>query len=129
MTNLETNKFLPVDVNTVTASVSGSLECLRGIWLKAKELLNSQNSMSPAPGQPYEARTVLSCSGKRPHLVLLCKGGRFKCDSDCHNFKSLCICSHSAAIAECNNFLKEFLAYFRKAKKKKLHCCFIAWGS
>ena len=61
---------------------------------------------------------VLSRSGKRPHLILPCKGGRFKCDSDCLNFKSLGICSHSVAVAECNNLLTEFLAHFQKAKKK-----------
>ena len=116
--DLEASKHIPVDVNTVAASVSVPLECLKGIWQKAEELLNSQHGMSPTPGQPEEARMVLSCSDKRPHLVLPCKGGRFKCDSDCLNFKSLGICSHSVAIAECNNLLTEFLAHFQKAKEK-----------
>ena len=103
VTNFEANKRLSVDVNTVAASVSVPLECLKGIWQKAEELLNSQHGMSPAPGQPEEAKMVLSRSGKRPHLVLPCKGGCFKCDSDCINFKSLGICSHSVAVAECNS--------------------------
>ena len=125
--DLEASKHLSVDVNTVAASVSVPLECLKGILQKAEELRNSQHGMSPAPGQPEEARMVLSCSGKRPHLVLPSKGGRFKCDSDCLNFKYLGICSHSVAVAECNNLLTEFLAHFQKAKKRSptlllFHC-------
>ena len=53
--NLETNKSLSVDVNTVAASVSVPLECLKGIWQKAEELLNSPHGMSSAPGHPEEA--------------------------------------------------------------------------
>ena len=79
-------------------------------------MLNSPHGMSSAPGQPEEARMVLSRSGKRPHLVLPCKG-RFKCDSDCLNLKSLGTCSHSVAVAECNNLLTEFLAHFQMTKK------------
>ena len=60
--NLQANKCLSVDVNTVAASVSVLLKCLKGIWQKAEELLNSQHGMSPAPGQPEEARMVLSHS-------------------------------------------------------------------
>lgn len=52
-------------------------------------MLNSQYGMSPAPGQLEEARMVFSDSGKRLHLVLPSKGGRFKCDFDCMNFISL----------------------------------------
>ena len=95
--NLETSKALSVDVNTVAAKVSVPLECLKGIWEKASELLNSPHGMSPAPSQPEQARMVLSKSGKRPHLVVPCKSGQFKCDSDCLNFKSLGICSHCVA--------------------------------
>ena len=81
--NLEASKYLSVDVNIVAASVSIPLEFLKGIWQKAEKLLNSPHAigMSSAPGQPEETRMVLSCSGKRPRLVLPCKGGRFKCDS------------------------------------------------
>ena len=70
--------------------------------------------MSSAPGQPEEARMVFSHSGKRPHLVLPCKG-HFKCDSDCLNFKSLGMCSHSNS--KCSNLLIGLLAHFQKAKK------------
>ena len=111
-------KSLSVDVSAIAANVSVPMECLKEVWQKAEELLQSPVAMSPAPGQPQGARMVLSRSGKRPHLVLPCKGGHFKCDSECINFKSLGICSHSIAVAECNNMLTEFLAHFQKAKKK-----------
>jgi hypothetical protein len=105
---------LSVDVNTVAAKVSVHLDILKGIWKKAVELLQLPTSMSPAPGQPEKARMVISRGGKRPHLVIPCKGGRFKCDSDCVNFKSLGICSHSVAVAESDGSLSQFLAYFAK---------------
>ena len=107
-----------VDVNVVAAKVSVHLDCLKGIWKKAEELLQSPTSMSPAPGQPESARMVISRGGKRPHLVVPSKGGRFKCDSDCINFKSLGICSHSIAVAELNGTLPQFLAHFEKGNKK-----------
>ena len=109
---------MSVDVNTVAASVSVPLDCLKGIWQKAEELLQSPNGMSSAPGQPEQARMVLSRSGKRPHIVLPCKGGRFKCDADCMNYKSLGLCSHTVAVAESDNLLADFLTYFQKANKK-----------
>ena len=94
------------------------LECLKGIWDKAEDLLNLPQGMSPAPGHPDTARMLLSRSGKRPHLVLPCRNTNFKCDSDCLNFKALNICSHTVAVAEANMSLAEFLAHFEKAKRK-----------
>ena len=61
---------------------------------------------------------VLSRSGNRPHLVLPCKSGRYKCDSECANFKSLAICSHVVAVAELNKSLQEFITQFIKLKKQ-----------
>ena len=101
---------LSVDVESVAESVSIPLSCLQGIWIKATELLNTSRAITSAPGHPEKARTVMSRSGQRPHLVLPCKGSQFKCDSDCVNFKSLGICSHSVAVAEINQQLLEFVA-------------------
>ena len=114
----KTPQMLSVDVNTVTASVSVSLDCLKGIWQKAEELLQSPNGMSSAPEQPEQDRMVLSRSGKRPHLVLPRKGGNFKCDTDCMNFKSLGLCSYTVAVAQRNNLQADFLLHFQKANKK-----------
>lgn len=115
--SVKSSKTLSVDVNRVAAKVSVPLECLVGIWQKAEELLQSPSDMSPAPGQPENARMVISRSGKRPHLVLPSKSG-YKCDSDCLNFKSIGLCSHTVAVAECTDSLKEFLRHFEKSHKK-----------
>ena len=115
--SVRSSKTLSVDVNSVAAKVSVPLECLIGIWQKAEDLLQSPSDMSPAPGQPEKARMVISRSGKRPHLVLPSKQG-FKCDSDCLNFKSIGLCSHTVAVAECNDSLKEFHCNFEKSHKK-----------
>ncbi len=109
---------LSIDVQSVSEAVTIPLPCLQGVWKKATELLNTPNAITLAPGHPEEARMVMSRSGQRPHLVLPCKGSRFKCDSDCINFKSLGICSHSIAVAELNKQLQEFVACFTKSKRK-----------
>ena len=109
---------LSVDVKSVSEVVTIPLPCLEGIWKKATDLLNTPRSISPAPGHPNEARMVMSLTGHRPHLVLPCKGSQFKCDSDCLNFKSLGICSHVIAVAELNKQLLEFVAAFKKSKRK-----------
>ena len=45
------------------------------------------------------------------------KNGRYSCDSDCPNWKSLGICSHSVAVAQMNDSLQEFCDYYRKSKR------------
>ena len=101
---------MSVNVQSVSELVNIPLPCLEGIWKKATALLNTSHAVSLAPGHPDEARMVMSSSGQRPHLVLPCKNRCFKCDSDCLNFKSLGICSHTVATAELNNQLKEFVS-------------------
>ena len=109
---------LSVDVHELASEVTIPLTCLQGIWTKATELLSTAGSMVPAPGCDSGARLVLSRSGKHPHLVLPCKSSGFKCDSDCANFKSLGICSHTVVVAHLNDQLSEFVTRFKKAKKK-----------
>ena len=109
---------LSVDVQEFASNVTIPLACLQGIWTKATELLLNTGSTVSAPGHPTESRLVLSRSGKRPHLVLPCKTGVFKCDSDCANFKSLGICSHTVVVAHLNNQLSDLVHRIQKAKKK-----------
>ena len=80
---------LSVDVQEFASNVTIPLACLQGIWTKATELLLNTGSTVPAPGHPTESRLVLSRSGKCPHLVIACKTGVFKCDSDCANLESV----------------------------------------
>ena len=109
---------LSLDVSSVSEGIAVPLPCLQGIWNKATELLNTPRAVTSAPGHPEEAKMVMSSSGQRPHLVLPCKGSRFKCDSDCLNFKSLGICSHTLVVAELNKSLQEFVTSFKKSKRK-----------
>ena len=99
---------LTVDVETVSASVGIPVSVLKGVWDKAEELLLSTNSICDAPGYPADAKMVESCSGRRPHLVVAGKGGQFKCDEECLNFKSIGICSHTVAVAHLNNSVQQF---------------------
>jgi len=61
---------------------------------------------------------VVSHSGQWPHLVIPGKGGQFKCDEHCLNYKSLGICSHTVAVAHVNNQLNKFLLWFQKTKRR-----------
>jgi hypothetical protein len=106
---------LSVDVSTAATLVNIPISCLEGMWIKAKRLMETDGAIAPAPGQPSEARMVLSYSGKTPHMVTPKKNGDFSCDSSCPNWKSLGICSHSVAVAETNGQLRLFLS----SKKKK----------
>ena len=109
---------LSVDVSDVAVSTNLPLPCLQGIWSKATELLQAPGSIVAAPGHPANTWMVASRSSQRPHLVMPCKGGLIKCDSDCLNYKSMGICSHSVAVAQMNNNLQQFVSAFSKMKKK-----------
>ena len=93
------------------------LQAVLGIWKKAEELLGDPNAISPAPGYDSKCRMVMSRSGKRPHLVTCSKSGKYSCDNECPNWKSMNICSHSLAVAHVNNSLKEFCDLYRKSKR------------
>ena len=92
------------------------LASAQGIWQKAEELLCEPNAISAAPGCDSKSRMVRSCSGKWPHLVMSTKQGRYTCDNDCPNWKSMKLCSHTVAVAELNGSLWEFCELYWKAK-------------
>ena len=115
---LSSGTVLSVDVHELASEVTIPLTYLQGIWTKATELLSTAGSMVPTPGCDSGARLVLSHSGKHPHLVLPCRSSGFKCYSDCANFKSLGICSHTVVVAHLNDQLSEFVTRFKKAKKQ-----------
>ena len=108
---------LSVDAATVAKDCNLPLTCVEGIFRKAKELLRKENAIVPAPGQSFEARMVLSYTNKVPHMVTPTKGGVFSCESNCPNWKSLGICSHSVAVAHVNGKLQEFTLAVKKKKK------------
>ena len=131
---------LPGKVNEVFSDVGMPVEeaiellnipapCLEGIWQKAGMILSSSSNVASAPGQPMSARMVVSSSGKRPHLVSPCKGQVFKCDNDCLNFKSMSICSHTVAVASCQNKLPQFVNALGKAKKALMSLTSTSWNA
>ena len=60
----------------------------------------------------------MSHRGLAQHMVTPKKGGEFSCDSNCPNWKSIGICSHSVAVAEVNGKLAHFLSAKKKKKSK-----------
>ena len=48
-------------------------------------------------------------------MVTPSKGGVFSCESNCPNWKSLGICSHSVAVAQVNGKLEEFISAVKKS--------------
>ena len=110
---------LPIDAETFAASVTIPVSVLQGIWKKAEGLIATiSESISSAPWHCVDSKMVASRSGQRPHLVVPGKGGQFKCDEHCLNYKSLGICSHTVAVAHVNNQLNKFLSWFQKTKRR-----------
>ena len=94
-----------------------SLESIKGLWQKASQLLSDPSSISSAPGYSAECRMVASHSGKRPHLVTKITSGKFSCDKECPNWKSIGVCSHCIAVAHVNGKLQEFCESVEKSKR------------
>lgn len=107
---------LPVQPEDFHSVLKIPLAAIQGIWRKADELLSDPNAISPAPGYDSKYKMVMSQSGKHPHLVTCGKQGKYTCDSECPNWKSMNICSHSVAVAHINDSLREFCDLYRKSK-------------
>ena len=60
---------------------------------------------------------VASRKGKQLYLVTRNKAGKYSCDSDCPNWKSMGFCSYSIAVAQVNGQLNEFYNILRKSKR------------
>ena len=108
---------LCVDVSSFCDTVLIPKAVLCAIWNKATELLNEPGSICKSPGGNAKDRIVKSTSGSRPHLISFKKGGQYACDSDCPNWKSLGVCSHSVAAAQDNNDLSAYVEWLKKAKR------------
>ena len=111
------SKELSIDPKKFQSGLNIPLPSVQAIWNKAAELISQPNCIVAAPGHGTESKMVMSRKGKRPHLVTCGKNGRYSCDSDCPNWKSLGICSHSVAVAQTNDSLQEFCDYYRKSKR------------
>ncbi len=109
-------------LSTKLCPLSGKLglpaEAIAAIAKKAAEIIQTDGAIVNAPGQPGDAKMVISRSGKRPHLVVpKKKGGGLSCDDDCPQYKSAKLCSHVVAAAEYNKQLDRFVASYGTSKK------------
>lgn len=108
---------LPISPEEFHCGLKIPLESVRGIWKKASELLSDSTAISSAPGFGPECKMVASRKGKCPHLVTKSTGGKFSCDKECPNWRSIGLCSHCVAVAHTNGNLEEFCNSYRKSKR------------
>ena len=95
-------------------------ETIKGIYEKAKLILEKKNAIVPAPGCDPKARMVESTRFKdKPHLVIPGKKGEYRCEKNCPHYNGIRICSHSVATAQQNGELSQFLIWFRQSFSKK----------
>ena len=88
------------------------LVTLQAIWSKADSLLKGDNTITPAPGADRRARCVISYHSDVPHIVRPKGNGQYACDTNCPQWVSSKICSHSVAVAQLNSSLGEFLEWY-----------------
>ena len=116
----DTNTNTPAIETVVTLSVSAEdsgilsvpLVTLTGMWNKASDLLSTENAITPAPGSDTKARMVVSRSQDIPHHIRSRADGQYLCDSNCPQWMSSQICSHTLAVAEQNSELLKFLDWY-----------------
>ena len=101
---------LSVEVADFSNQVNIPEPVLDGAWKKATNLLTSTNAITKAPGSDEKAHSVISSTGNLPHMVTLRKNGQYVCDKSCANWNSLCICSHTIAVAKLNRDLSLFVS-------------------
>ncbi|CAB4018508.1 G- -signaling modulator 1 [Paramuricea clavata] len=92
-----------------------------GMFGKAATLVNSPSYIWKMPTTDTEdkpAFVVHSTSSENPHRVIVYpKSGKVTCDKACVNWSTYSLCSHTLAVSENIERLKEFLAWFKKQKR------------
>lgn len=101
-----------------TGIVSIPLATLKLIWAKATEYMNSSNVVVSAPVPCPKAKMVASRSTSAPHFVQHLPSGQYICDSNCLQWKSSCLCSHTVAVAGINGDLESFIDWYVLTKQR-----------
>lgn len=83
---------------------------------KATNLLSTPGNVIPTPGAADGSYIVAGTTNKI-HSVKPGKGGSWTCDRACVN-KPTKICEHVLAVAQVSGRLNEFLAWFRRTRKR-----------
>ena len=95
------------------SKVKISHDMVEAISRKTENLLTTDGSIVASPGMENTG-FVESKSKQAPHLVRVSPKGAICCDKACEHYRSISICSHTVAIAQKNDSLKEFAKFFIK---------------
>lgn len=85
---------------------------LQAIWEKAERLLNQKRGLQRAASSDPTARSVQSSTSAVPHFITSKADGQFLCDTQCPQWVSSKICSHTVAVAERCGKLATFLNWY-----------------
>lgn len=108
---------LSADIMCLAPYIGLPVAALEPMCAKAKELTETDEAITLAPGQSPLVRMVLSRTGKRPHLVTPKRKGGFACDDGCPHYCSSGLCSHVIAVAESTDMLSDLVSTVRKQKR------------
>ena len=97
------------------------LSILSELFDNASELLGSENNLVAAPGAPAGTYIVAYANDFSNPLTATAdiQSGKVSCQSKCERYKSYRICEHCLAVAEKENILPTFVAFFKKADRQK----------
>ena len=107
------NDYSPLSLSPEEANLSNiPLETVRGIWTKAKSLLETPRAVVNGPCFSASVNStviVASKSSAKPRTIICKPQGVISCENTCPHWASLQICSHSVAAAQFDCELEIFL--------------------
>lgn len=110
--------FYPLPITPEQAKLENvPLETVRGIWSKAKDLLNTPGAVVNGPrlaNTDPQTVIVASKSSTKPRVISHKSQGVLSCETTCPNWAAIRICSHSVAASHFCSELDDFLAKYRK---------------
>lgn len=102
-----------LSVSAEESGVAGvALLSLKEMFRQTAILLNKKDSIMEIPFKPLTF--MVESDRGRPHYVVRSESGKVTCD-DCPHYKSGKICSHSLAVAEKCDQLKNFLTWYKRS--------------
>ena len=100
----------------ITAADSGITtlhqSVLAPMWEKANKLLKLERGIQRAASSDPNAWCVQSSSSPVPHFITSKDTGQFLCDSQCPQWVSTKICSHTLAASQVSGKLSNFLSWY-----------------
>ena len=89
---------------------------------KSITFIDGKKVVKPPDSNP-KTRWVVSDTAPSPHVVTTTKANkvRYVCDKQCTGWKTHNVCAHCIAVAEDNDELNHFLAWFSSSKGKQFN--------